>query len=46
MKSPSVKSLTVLVALLTAMTFAKARSTTNAVEKGQPMQSSERAANS
>ena len=46
MKSPSVKSLTVLVALLTAMTFAKARSTTNGVEKGQPMQSSERAANS
>ena len=40
MKSPTVKSLTVLVALLAAMTFAKARSTTNAVEKGQPMQSS------
>ncbi len=42
MKSPTVKSLTVLA----AMTFAKARSTTNAVEKGQPMQYSERAPHS
>jgi hypothetical protein len=46
MKSPTVKSLTVLVALLAAMTFAKARSTTNAVERGQPMQYSERAPHS
>ena len=46
MKSPSVKPLTVLVALLTAMTFAKARSTTIAVERGQPMQYSERAPHS
>ena len=42
MKFPAVKSLTVLAALLAAMTFAKARSTTNAVERGQPMQYSER----
>jgi hypothetical protein len=45
MKSPTVKSLTVLVALLAAMTFAKARSTTNAVENGQLLQA-ERAENS
>jgi hypothetical protein len=40
MKSPTVKSLTVVVALLAAMTFAKARSTTNAGENGHLSQSS------
>jgi hypothetical protein len=38
MKSPTVKSLTVVVALLAAMTFAKARSTTNAGENGHLLQ--------
>jgi hypothetical protein len=35
MKSTTMKAVTVVVALLAAMTFAKTRSTTNSVENGQ-----------
>jgi len=45
MKSTTIKALTVVVALLAAMTFAKSRSTTNSIENGQLLQS-ERAVNS
>ena len=45
MKSATIRSLTVVVALLAAMTFAKTRSATNSVENGQLLQS-ERAVNS
>jgi hypothetical protein len=44
-KSTTIKTLTVVVAFLAAMTFAKSRSTTNSVENGQLLQA-ERAANS
>ncbi len=42
----TMKSLTVVVALLAAMTLAKSRSTTNAVENGHLKQYSEQAVNS
>ena len=45
MKSATMKAVTVVVALLVAMTFAKSRSTTNSVENGQLLQA-ERAENS
>ena len=38
MKSATMKALTVVVALLAAMTLAKSRSTTNSVENGQLLQ--------
>jgi hypothetical protein len=38
MTSPAVKSLALVVAVLAAMTFAKARSPGNAAPDGQPVQ--------
>ena len=38
MKSTTMKAVTVVVALLAAMTFAKSRSTTNSLENGQLLQ--------